>query len=163
LQASSRRFSGSPSDLPTRSLAAAKPPRSGTVSRSQRFALMLVAAFHAIECLRRSLLAAWLSAPLRACGPSRASRMRGGQSCVAATRCSHSPCGRSEHAVADQSQTDREIITRLWDIVDDPHLNRALGITVRSEFNGWHCLLLDLLYFDVYTVTDFTAIAMAGG
>jgi hypothetical protein len=32
-----------------------------------------------------------------------------------------------EHVVADQSQTDREIITRLWDALDDPHLNQALG------------------------------------
>jgi hypothetical protein len=39
-----------------------------------------------------------------------------------------------EHVVADQSQTDREIITRLWDILDDPHLNRALGITQNSRF-----------------------------
>jgi hypothetical protein len=39
-----------------------------------------------------------------------------------------------EHVVADQSQTDREIITRLWDVLDDPHLNRALGITQNSRF-----------------------------
>jgi hypothetical protein len=39
-----------------------------------------------------------------------------------------------EHLVADQSQTDREIITRLWDILDDPHLNRALGITQNSRY-----------------------------
>jgi hypothetical protein len=39
-----------------------------------------------------------------------------------------------EHVVADQSQTDREIITRLWDIVDDPHLNQTLGITQNSRF-----------------------------
>jgi hypothetical protein len=39
-----------------------------------------------------------------------------------------------EHVVADQSQTDREIITRLWDILDDPHLNRALGMTQNSRF-----------------------------
>src|ERR1700745_2698553 len=36
--------------------------------------------------------------------------------------------------VADRSQTDREIITRLWDILDDPHLNQALGITQNSRF-----------------------------
>src|SRR5215831_12662024 len=39
-----------------------------------------------------------------------------------------------EHIVADQSQTDREIITRLWDILDDPHLNQALGMTQNSRF-----------------------------
>jgi hypothetical protein len=39
-----------------------------------------------------------------------------------------------EHVVADQSRTDREIITRLWDVLDDPHLNRALGITQNSRF-----------------------------
>jgi hypothetical protein len=39
-----------------------------------------------------------------------------------------------ERVVADQSQTDREIITRLWDILDDPHLNRALGITLNSRY-----------------------------
>jgi hypothetical protein len=39
-----------------------------------------------------------------------------------------------EHVVADQSQTDREIITRLWDVLDDPHLNRALGIAQNSRF-----------------------------
>ena len=32
-----------------------------------------------------------------------------------------------EHVVADPSQTDREIIDRLWDVLDDPHLNQALG------------------------------------
>jgi hypothetical protein len=32
-----------------------------------------------------------------------------------------------EHVVVDQSQTDQEIITRLWDVLDDPHLNQALG------------------------------------
>jgi hypothetical protein len=39
-----------------------------------------------------------------------------------------------EHVVADQSQTDRDIITRLWDVLDDPHLNQALGITQNSRF-----------------------------
>ena len=39
-----------------------------------------------------------------------------------------------EHIVADQSQTDREIIIRLWDVLDDPHLNRALGTTQNSRF-----------------------------
>ena len=39
-----------------------------------------------------------------------------------------------EHVVADQSQTDREIIARLWDILDDPQLNQALGITQNARF-----------------------------
>jgi hypothetical protein len=33
-----------------------------------------------------------------------------------------------ERVISDQSQTDREIITRLWDVLDDPHLNQALGL-----------------------------------
>ena len=32
-----------------------------------------------------------------------------------------------EFVVADQSLTDREIINRLWEVLDDPHLNKALG------------------------------------
>jgi hypothetical protein len=39
-----------------------------------------------------------------------------------------------EHIIVDESQSDREIIARLWDILDDPHLNRALGITQNSRF-----------------------------
>jgi hypothetical protein len=27
------------------------------------------------------------------------------------------------------AEEDREMINRLWDLLDDPHLNRALGIT----------------------------------
>jgi hypothetical protein len=38
-----------------------------------------------------------------------------------------------EYVVADQSQADREIITRLWDVLDDPHLNQALGIPQNSR------------------------------
>ena len=38
-----------------------------------------------------------------------------------------------EFAAADQSPTDREIINRLWDVLDDPHLNRALGIAQSSR------------------------------
>src|SRR5262245_58014748 len=41
-----------------------------------------------------------------------------------------------EHIIVDESQSDRVIITRLWDILDDPHLNRALGITPNSRFIG---------------------------
>ena len=33
-----------------------------------------------------------------------------------------------EFVVADQSQTDRQIITRLWAVLDDPRLNEALGL-----------------------------------
>src|SRR5262245_18813403 len=30
-----------------------------------------------------------------------------------------------EFVVADQSQTDRQIIARLWDVLHDPHLNQV--------------------------------------
>jgi hypothetical protein len=30
--------------------------------------------------------------------------------------------------VADQSKTNRQVISRLWGVFDDPHLNQALGI-----------------------------------
>jgi hypothetical protein len=33
-----------------------------------------------------------------------------------------------EQVVADQSKINGQIIARLWDILDDPHLNQALGI-----------------------------------
>jgi len=33
-----------------------------------------------------------------------------------------------ERVVSDQSRTNRETISRLWDILDDPHLNKALGL-----------------------------------
>ena len=36
--------------------------------------------------------------------------------------------GADEHVVANQSQTDRETISKLWDILNDPHLNLALGL-----------------------------------
>ena len=32
-----------------------------------------------------------------------------------------------ERVISDQSSTNREIIHRLWEVFDDPHLNRALG------------------------------------
>jgi hypothetical protein len=38
-----------------------------------------------------------------------------------------------EHVVADQSRSDRETITRLWDALDDPPLNQALGIPQNSR------------------------------
>jgi hypothetical protein len=33
-----------------------------------------------------------------------------------------------ERAISDQSPTNREMINRLWEVLDDPHLNQALGI-----------------------------------
>jgi hypothetical protein len=33
-----------------------------------------------------------------------------------------------EQVVSDHSRTNRETINRLWDVLDDPHLNQALGI-----------------------------------
>jgi hypothetical protein len=38
-----------------------------------------------------------------------------------------------EFAASDQSLTDREIINRLWDVLDDPHLNQALGLPRNSR------------------------------
>ena len=38
-----------------------------------------------------------------------------------------------ERVVSDQSQTNRETINRLWDILDDPHLNKALGLPQNSR------------------------------
>ena len=38
-----------------------------------------------------------------------------------------------EFAAADQSLTDREIINRLWNVLDDPHLNQALGLPRNSR------------------------------
>jgi hypothetical protein len=32
-----------------------------------------------------------------------------------------------ERVISDQSRTNRETINRLWEILDDPHLNKALG------------------------------------
>jgi hypothetical protein len=32
-----------------------------------------------------------------------------------------------ERVISDQSSTNREIIHRLWEVFDDPHLNQALG------------------------------------
>ena len=40
-----------------------------------------------------------------------------------------------ELVVRDQSQTDREIIGRLWDVLDEPDLNRALGIPQNSRIS----------------------------
>jgi hypothetical protein len=38
-----------------------------------------------------------------------------------------------ERVVSDQSRTNRETINRLWDILDDPHLNQALGLPDSSR------------------------------
>ena len=38
-----------------------------------------------------------------------------------------------ERVVSDQSRTNRETINRLWDVLDDPHLNMALGIPQNSR------------------------------
>jgi hypothetical protein len=32
-----------------------------------------------------------------------------------------------ELVISDQSRTDREMIDRLWEVLNDPHLNEALG------------------------------------
>jgi hypothetical protein len=40
-----------------------------------------------------------------------------------------------EVVVVDHSQTDRQIIARLWDVLDEPHLNQALGIPQNSRIS----------------------------
>jgi hypothetical protein len=32
-----------------------------------------------------------------------------------------------EQVISDQSRTNRDMINRLWDVLDDPHLSEALG------------------------------------
>lgn len=32
-----------------------------------------------------------------------------------------------ERVISDQSRTNREMIDRLWEVLNDPHLNEALG------------------------------------
>ena len=32
-----------------------------------------------------------------------------------------------ERVISDQTRTNREMINRLWEVLDDPHLNQALG------------------------------------
>jgi hypothetical protein len=32
-----------------------------------------------------------------------------------------------ERVISDQSQTNREMINQLWEVLDEPHLNQALG------------------------------------
>ena len=38
-----------------------------------------------------------------------------------------------ERVLFDQSRPHRETINRLWDILDDPHLNQALGLPGSSR------------------------------
>ena len=38
-----------------------------------------------------------------------------------------------ERVLADQFRADREIIDHLWDVLDDPHLNKALGLPQNSR------------------------------
>jgi hypothetical protein len=40
-----------------------------------------------------------------------------------------------EVVVRDESQTDREIIGRLWDVLDEPHLNHTFGIPQNSRIS----------------------------
>jgi hypothetical protein len=35
--------------------------------------------------------------------------------------------------LADQFRADREIIDHLWDVLDDPQLNKALGLPQNSQ------------------------------
>jgi hypothetical protein len=38
-----------------------------------------------------------------------------------------------EQVISDQSRTNRETINRLWDVLDDPHLNQALRLPQQSR------------------------------
>ena len=38
-----------------------------------------------------------------------------------------------EQVSSDQSRTNREIVNRLSDVLDDPHLNQALGLPQQSR------------------------------
>jgi hypothetical protein len=38
-----------------------------------------------------------------------------------------------ERVLCDQSRPHRETINRLWDVLDDPHLNQALGLPQQSR------------------------------
>ena len=35
--------------------------------------------------------------------------------------------GAVERVISDQSRTNREMIDRLWEVLNDPHLNEAIG------------------------------------
>jgi hypothetical protein len=39
----------------------------------------------------------------------------------------------AERVLSDQSRTHRETINRLWNVLDDPYLNKALGLPQNSR------------------------------
>ena len=41
-----------------------------------------------------------------------------------------------ERVISDHSQTNRETINRLWEVLDDPHLNQSLGNPHRRHMLG---------------------------
>ena len=41
-----------------------------------------------------------------------------------------------ERLLCDHSRPHRETLNLLWDVLDDPHLNRALGGPIQSAFRG---------------------------
>ena len=41
-----------------------------------------------------------------------------------------------ERVVSDQSRTNRETINQLWNILEDPHLNNALGFPQNSRMTS---------------------------
>jgi hypothetical protein len=41
-----------------------------------------------------------------------------------------------ERVISDQSRTNRETINQLWDILDNPHLNKALGLPQNSRMTS---------------------------
>src|SRR5262249_22984533 len=41
-----------------------------------------------------------------------------------------------ERVLCDHSRPHRETLNLLWDVLDDPHLNRALGSPTQSAFRG---------------------------
>jgi hypothetical protein len=42
-----------------------------------------------------------------------------------------------ERVVGDQSRTNRETINRLWAVLDDPHVNKALGVQNSITFGQY--------------------------
>jgi len=51
-----------------------------------------------------------------------------------------------ERVISDQSRTNRETINQLWDILDDPHVNNALGLPQNYD---------DVLFFQ-YLIPPFS-------
>jgi hypothetical protein len=41
-----------------------------------------------------------------------------------------------ERVISDQSRTNRETINQLWNILEDPHLNNALGFPQNSRMTS---------------------------